>query len=447
MHLLTVSDLNIIYPADIKTVITSDKFLGKLKGKGFDFEDTIGDRVLSVESVGASFGKIEKVISLLQAYILPSSLIEWLYFTPTRLDDVATVLFSSGSEGMPKGILLTHKNLLANIKQVSALLNFQDDDVILNSLPIFHSFGLTITTLLPLCEGITMVSAPDPTDAHAIGKLTARYRATIMFGTATFFRLYTRNRKLHPLMFDSLRMIVAGAERLKPEIKRAFREKFGVDIYEGYGATETSPVISVNMPDMLDIDTMQPVIGNKLGTVGQAIPGTIVKIVDPDSMEELPLSEDGHIIVGGVQVMSGYLNEQAKTDEVIYRDGEIRYYLTGDKGHLDSDGFITIVDRYSRFAKIGGEMISLGSVEQILAELLGDDVAICATAIDDDKKGEQIVLLHSGDLSQDEIVTKVKASSIIPIMRPSRYISVDELPKLGSGKIDFKGAKRLAEEA
>jgi acyl-[acyl-carrier-protein]-phospholipid O-acyltransferase/long-chain-fatty-acid--[acyl-carrier-protein] ligase len=430
--------------AEIKTVITSDSFLKKLNDKGFDFSDTIGDRVLSVESMGASFSKVDKFISLLQAYISPSWMIEMLYFAPTKLDDIATILFSSGSEGSPKGILLTHKNLLANIKQVSALLNFQDDDVILNSLPIFHSFGLTITTLLPLSEGITMISAPDPTDAYTIGRLTARYRATIMFGTATFFRLYTRNRKLHPLMFDSLRMIVAGAEKLKPEIKKAFREKFGIDIYEGYGATETSPVISVNMPDMLDIDTMKPVIGNKLGTVGQAIPGTIVKIVDPDSMEELPLGEDGHIIVGGAQVMSGYLNDQKKTDEVIYRDSGTIYYLTGDKGHLDSDGFITIVDRYSRFAKIGGEMISLGSIEQRLAELFGDEIAICATTIDDDKKGEQIVLLFSGDLSQEELRDRVKSSSIIPIMRPSRYIKLDELPKLGSGKIDFKGAKRLA---
>ena len=432
--------------ADIQTVISSEKFLEKLKGKGFDFSDTIGDRLLSVESVGASFGKVDKVISLLQAYLMPSKLIEMFYFADVDLDDVATVLFSSGSEGSPKGILLTHKNLLANIKQVSALLNFQDDDVILNSLPIFHSFGLTITTLLPLSEGITMVSAPDPTDALAIGKLTARYRATIMFGTATFFRLYTRNRKLHPLMFGSLRMIVAGAERLKPEIKTAFREKFGIDIYEGYGATETSPVISVNMPDMLDIDTMKPVIGNKLGTVGQAIPGTIVKIVDPDSMEELALGEDGHIIVGGTQVMSGYLDDQAKTDEVIYLDGDIRYYLTGDKGHLDSDGFITIVDRYSRFAKIGGEMISLGSVEQSLADIFADEIAMCATAIDDAKKGEKIVLLYSGSLPQEEIIERVKSSDIIPLMRPSQYIELDELPKLGSGKIDFKGAKRLAEE-
>jgi len=175
---------------------------------------------------------------------------------------------------------------MANIKQLSALLNFQESDVILNSLPIFHSFGLTVTTMLPLCEGITMVSAPDPTDAPGIGKLAARYRATIMFGTSTFFRLYNRNRKLHPLMFETVRMVVAGAEKLKPEIKSDFKKKFGIDLYEGYGATETSPVISVNMPDSLDIESMRPIIANKIGSVGQAIPGTIVKIVDPNTMEE-----------------------------------------------------------------------------------------------------------------------------------------------------------------
>ncbi|MEA3491795.1 MAG: acyl-[ACP]--phospholipid O-acyltransferase [Campylobacterota bacterium] len=435
-----------IKKANIQTVISSDTFITKLKAKGFDFSDTLGDRLLSVESIGSSFGKTDKTISLLQAYLLPSWMIEKLYFEDVSIDDVATILFSSGSEGTPKGITLTHKNLLANIKQVSALLNFQDDDVILNSLPIFHSFGLTVTTLLPLTEGITMVSAPDPTDALAIGKLTARYRATIMFGTSTFFRLYTRNRKLHPLMLESLRMVVAGAEKLKPEIKQAFREKFSLEIFEGYGATETSPVISVNMPDRLDIDTMQPIIANKAGTVGQALPGTVVKIVDPDTMQELPIGEDGLIIVGGTQVMQGYLDDAEKSQEVIWSQEGIRYYLTGDKGHVDSDGFITIVDRYSRFAKIGGEMISLGSVEEQISLLFGDQVTLVATAINDPKKGEQIILLYSSDLRHDEIVKAIKESDIIPLMKPSRLIQVEELPKLGSGKTDFKKAKIIAQQ-
>ncbi len=435
-----------IEKAQIESIISSEKFLQKLSGKGFDFADILGEKLMGVESLGGSFGKGAKLVALTQAYLMPKWMIELCYFEETDIDAVATILFSSGSEGSPKGIELTHKNLLANIKQVSALLNFQEEDVILNSLPIFHSFGLTITTLLPLCEGVTMVSAPDPTDAPTIGKLAARYRATIMFGTSTFFRLYTRNRKLHPLMFDSIRMVVSGAEKLKPEIKQAFKDKFSLEIFEGYGATETAPVISVNMPDSLDIDTMQPVIGNKVGTVGQALPGTIVKIVNPVSMQELPLGEDGLIIVGGPQVMQGYLNDAEKTNEVIYEEDGIRYYLTGDKGHMDSDGFITIVDRYSRFAKIGGEMISLGSVEEQIATLFGDSVATTATAVNDDKKGEQIILLHSSELSQDEIWQAIKESAIIPIMKPSRLIELEELPRLGSGKIDFKKAKSIARE-
>ncbi len=435
-----------IEKGQIQTVITSEKFMQKLSAKGFDFADTFGEKSLTVESIGQKIAKQEKVIAALQAYLLPAWLIEMLYFKESSLDDVATILFSSGSEGVPKGVELTHKNLLANIKQISALLNFQESDVILNSLPIFHSFGLTVTTLLPLSEGIPMVSAPDPTDGFAIGKLAARYQTTIMFGTSTFFRLYNRNSKLHPLMFESIRMVVAGAEKLKPEIKSAFKEKFALDIFEGYGTTETSPVISVNMPDSLDMDSMKPVIGNKLGSVGQALPGTIVKIVDPETLQELAIGEDGLIIVGGPQVMKGYLGDPEKTEEVIALIEGIRYYKTGDKGHVDQDGFISIVDRYSRFAKIGGEMISLGSVEEKISDIFKESIEIAAVNLSDPKKGEQIVLLYVGELAVDEVTSQIKGSSMIPIMQPSVLFKVDELPKLASGKADFKGAKRLAEE-
>lgn len=247
-------------------------------------------------------------------------------------------------------------------------------------------------------------------------------------------------------MFKSIRMVVAGAEKLKPEIKSAFKEKFALDIFEGYGATETAPVISVNMPDALDLDTMRPVIGNKLGSVGQALPGTIVKIVDPQTYEELDVGEDGLIIVGGPQVMQGYLGEPKKTAEVIVTLKEIRYYKTGDKGHIDSDGFITIVDRYSRFAKIGGEMISLGSVEEQLEKLFGTSVELIAVNLSDEKKGEKIVLLYNSEHSFEEIVATVKNSGMLPLMQPSVYLEVDLLPKLASGKSDFKGAKKLAQE-
>ena len=326
------------------------------------------------------------------------------------------------------------------------MINFSEDDLILNSLPIFHSFGLTVTTLLPLCEGVPMVSVPDPTDAPLVGKSAARYGATIIFGTSTFFRLYTKNRRLNPLMFQSIRMAVAGAEKLKPEIKRAFKQKFGIELFEGYGTTETSPVVAVNMPDALDPDSFEVIVGHKDGSVGQALPGTVVKVVDPQSLEELPVNEDGLIIVGGVQVMKGYYKEPEKTAEVLAEIDGIRYYKTGDKGHLDEDGFIYIVDRYSRFAKIGGEMVSLGAVESKVEEIFKDEIESIAVNLPDEKKGERIVLLYRGDLSEKEVSERIKNSQMAPMMQPSHTMKVDEIPKLASGKADFKGAKSLALE-
>ncbi len=435
-----------IRKASISHIITSDKFISKLEGKGFIFNQETKDRLISAEDIGATFGKSQKIITILQSILLPRFILSWLHINKVDTNDTATILFSSGSEGLPKGVELTHKNLMANIKQVSALLNFQDKDVMLNSLPIFHSFGLTVTTLLPLCEGVSIISVPDPTDAVSVGKLAARYGATIMFGTSTFYRLYTMNKKLHPLMFDTIRMVVAGAEKLKPEIQKGFKEKFGLDIQEGYGATEASPVISVNMPSSLDLDSMQVVIGDKEGTVGQGIPGTIIKIIDPHTNEILPPNSDGMIIVGGSQVMKGYLDDPLKTDSVIVVINGIRYYKTGDKGHLDTDGFITIVDRYSRFAKIGGEMISLGMIEESIDKLFGDHLQAIAVAVNDEKKGEQVALLFSSMLGIDDVKKQIKSSLIVPIMQPSFYIKLDELPKLASGKSDFNKAKEIAIE-
>ncbi|WP_456394183.1 acyl-[ACP]--phospholipid O-acyltransferase [Nitratifractor sp.] len=432
--------------AGLQTVITSERFLTKLSAKGFDPAALLGDRLLMAETIGKAMGRGIKALTLLESFLLPARLIRSLYFRPVSLDDTATILFSSGSEGTPKGIELSHRNLLGNIKQVSAMLNFGDEDLILGSLPIFHSFGLTVTTLLPLCEGIPVATVADPTDALSVGKTAARYGATILFGTSTFFRLYTRNRKLHPLMFSSVRMGVAGAEKLNPQIKEAFRAKFGVELFEGYGTTETSPVIAVNMPDMLDPDTFRPITGNKPGTVGQPLPGTIIRIADPESLEELPAGSDGLIMVAGVQVMKGYLDDPRKSAEVLAEIDGVRYYKTGDKGHLDEDGFITIVDRYSRFAKIGGEMISLGEVEERLRQLFGDEIELLAVALPDEKKGERIILLYSGALPPETVSERIKSSSIPPILQPALLYRLDTLPKLASGKADFKGAKTLARE-
>ena len=432
--------------AQIDTVLSSAKFLDKLTAKGFDFNAILADKLLFAEDIAKGLNKTAKTHAFLTALFAPQWWIKLRYFADVKLDDTATILFSSGSEGDPKGIELSHKNLLTNIKQVSELLNFRRDDVILNSLPIFHSFGLTVTTLLPLCEGVKMVSVADPTDGAAIGKMSAKHGVSILFGTSTFFRLYTRNKKLHPLMFQNVRIVIAGAEKLKTDVKDAFRLKFGLEIYEGYGTTETAPVAAVNVPNILEKDSLKELTFTKEGTVGLPLPGTIIKIVDPDTLNELKTGEDGLILIGGGQVMKGYLDDPEKTAEVIAELDGVRYYKTGDKGHIDEHGFVTIVDRYSRFAKIGGEMISLGAVEANLSQAIGEDAVFVATAVNDDKKGESVVLLVKSELTISDIQQRIKTLNIPPIMLPSEIFLVDEIPLLGSGKIDFKRAKLLATE-
>ena len=432
--------------AQIDTVLSSAKFLDKLTAKGFDFNAILADKLLFAEDIAKGLNKATKTHAFLTALFAPQWWIKLRYFADVKLDDTATILFSSGSEGDPKGIELSHKNLLTNIKQVSELLNFRRDDVILNSLPIFHSFGLTVTTLLPLCEGVKMVSVADPTDGATIGKMSAKHGVSILFGTSTFFRLYTRNKKLHPLMFQNVRIVIAGAEKLKPDVKDAFRLKFGLEIHEGYGTTETAPVAAVNVPNILEKDSLKELTFTKEGTVGLPLPGTIIKIVDPDTLNELKTGEDGLILIGGGQVMKGYLDDPEKTAEVIAELDGVRYYKTGDKGHIDEHGFVTIVDRYSRFAKIGGEMISLGAVEANLSQAIGEDAVFVATAVNDNKKGESVVLLVKSELTISEIQQRIKALNIPPIMLPSEIFLVDEIPLLGSGKIDFKRAKLLATE-
>jgi len=303
-----------------------------------------------------------------------------------------------------------------------------------------------VTTFAPLIEGIPVVCHPDPTDGMGIAKMSHKYKATFLFATATFFRLYARNKKIHPKMFENLRMTVAGAEKLPKEIRILFKERFGKDIWEGYGATETTPVASCNVHDAIVPDTYHVQVGAKAGTIGLGVPGTAVMIVDPKSFEELATGKDGMILIAGVQVMKGYLKNEAKTAEVIkVLDGE-RWYITGDKGHVDEDGFLTIVDRYSRFAKIAGEMVSLGLVEAEITKLMGENDNFCVTAIPDEKKGEKVVLLLEGEKEVETLKEEIKALGMNPLFVPSDYFKVDEVPKLGTGKADFKGAKRLALE-
>ena len=433
--------------ADIKQIITSVQFMTKLKAKGFDLSEALeGVELLYLEEIKKTIGKVESLAMFGQVKLLPTWLLSALYIKKVNNNDTAAILFSSGSEGTPKGIELSHQNVLGNIKEFINVINPNDKDVMLGTLPIFHSFGITVTTFAPLIEGIPVVCHPDPTDGLGIAKMSHKYRATFLFATATFFRLYARNKKIHPKMFENLRMTIAGAEKLPKEIRVLFKERFAKDILEGYGATETAPAASCNVHEAIVPDTYHVQVGSKSGTIGLPLPGTAIKIVDPESFEELACGEDGMILIAGVQVMKGYLKDEAKTDEVIKTIEGERWYVTGDKGHVDEDGFLSIVDRYSRFAKIAGEMVSLGLVEGEIGKILSEDEQIALTAIPDDKKGERLVLLFEGERDLDELKEAIKGIGMNPLFVPSSYFKVDVIPKLGTGKADFKGAKRVALE-
>jgi acyl-[acyl-carrier-protein]-phospholipid O-acyltransferase/long-chain-fatty-acid--[acyl-carrier-protein] ligase len=431
--------------AEIKTIYTSKQFLSKLKAKGMDIQEVLEDaNIIYVEDIKKEIKKIDVIKNWAMIKLLPYLFLQKLWIKPCHIDDTAAILFSSGSEGRPKGIELTHKNFMGNIKQFCNLLNFQDDDVMMATLPIFHVFGLTVTMLAPLIEGVPFVAQPDPTDAEGVGKLVAKYQATLLFGTSTFFRIYAKNRKLLPHMFESIRFVVGGAEKISEDVRKGFKQKFGLDIHEAYGATEATPGISTNIPDVLNTKYWNLQIGQKIGTVGMPFPGSTVRIVDPDTLEELPEGEAGMIIVGGTQIMKGYLKDPKKTAEVIFEKDGIRWYITGDKGKLDKDGFLTLVDRYSRFAKIGGEMVSLGAVEEAIRKIIPEDIDIVAANAPDAKKGEKVVLLYNGEIEESALKAYIKDSSLNPLMQPSEYYFVEEMPKLGSGKTDLKKAKKIA---
>ncbi|STQ86487.1 MFS transporter [Helicobacter muridarum] len=440
-----------IKSANISHIYTSKKFLDKLKERGveFDFSDCV---VHFMEDIvmGIRKHKIVFILNLILISLMPTWLLKLLFAKDSDIDSVCAILFSSGSEGAPKGVMLTNLNIMSNIAQIADVIHARNDETILSSLPPFHAFGLTVTTFMPLIENILAVAHADPTDALGVAKAIAQNKVTVMCATSTLLGIYARNSKLDKVMFDSIRLTVSGAEKLKSEVREAYTIKFNKPIYEGYGATETTPVASVNLPDEFDVTYWQIHRANKEGSVGMPLPGTAIRIVDCDTLEQLPTGEQGLILIGGHQIMQGYLNDPEKTSEVILELEGIRWYKSGDKGYVDSDGFLHITDRYSRFAKIGGEMISLSSIEEEIAKILKlnditQEVRFCAVGLDDLKKGEKIVLLieSSGNI-HEHIISSIKDSNMIPLRKPSQYFIVDMIPMLGSGKVDLKGVKDLA---
>ena len=361
-----------------------------------------------------------------------------------RLDETATVIFTSGSTGDPKGVMLTHKNVLSNVFGIAQHVQLTPEDTVLGILPFFHSFGFSVTLWTVLGLGLKAVYHYSPLDAKIIGTLSEKFGATVMTATPTFMRSYLQRCK--PEQFAKLRLLILGAEKLKPELAREIEEKLGINPIEGYGCSETGPVVSVNVPMQVHSREGTLISGNKRGSVGRPLPGTEIRTSDPETGKVLSDGETGVIVVRGPQVMRGYLN-RAEATATVLRDG---WYLTGDLGFIDDQGFLSITDRLSRFAKIGGEMVPHHAVESAIAVAAGvPDSSIAVTSLPDPKRGERLVILHTQLPITPEVVCSRLAEGETPrlwIPSTSDFIEVETIPVLGTGKLDLRGIRRLAEE-
>ena len=357
-------------------------------------------------------------------------------------DDLATVIFSSGSTGEPKGIMLSHHNVLSNLEQVQMVFHFTRKDRMCATLPFFHSFGYTVTLWCPLICGFPVFYHPNPLDGATITRMVRENALTLLLATPTFLMAYIRKGKREDL--KSLRLVVTGAEKLKARVADSFEKRFGIRPLEGYGATELSPVASANLPDVA-IDGVEHV-GTKEGSIGHPVPGVAVKISDPDSDEDLPLGREGVLKVLGPNVMMGYLGKPDMTTEVL-RGG---WYTTGDIARIDEDGFIYILDRMSRYSKLGGEMVPHLAVEEKLIEAVGAvGQVLVVTGAPDEKKGEQLVVLYTDEAGDLEALQQAATECDLPNLwkpRKDNFFPVADMPMLGSGKLDLKRIRQIARE-
>jgi acyl-[acyl-carrier-protein]-phospholipid O-acyltransferase/long-chain-fatty-acid--[acyl-carrier-protein] ligase len=423
---------------DITTTITSRKFLEKIKL-------TPPGKIIYLEDIAANPTAAEKITSWLLAKLAPYAWLKRIagQKKEVALDDLATVIFSSGSTGEPKGVMLSHYNILSNVSQFSHILNFTHRDRFLGILPFFHSFGFTVTLCLPGEIGAGVVYHPNPLDARAIGTMVRENAVTLLLATPTFLQLYMRGVPSED--FGSLQLVVVGAEKLSERLADAFQEQFGIRPLEGYGTTECAPAVAVNIMDFRAAGFHQ--IGGKRGKIGRALPGMMAKLMDaedPWNGKPVAPGEPGMLLVRGPNVMHGYLGQPEKTADVL-RHG---WYCTGDMATMDEDGFLQITGRLSRFSKIGGEMVPHLKIEEKLQEMAGKaEQTFVVTGVPDEKKGERLIVLHK--LAENEltaVLEKFGTSDLPNLWKPKAdaFYRVDAFPMLGTGKLDLRGVKETA---
>jgi len=409
--------------AGIRTILTSRVFLAKA---GLTEQaDALRDvDLVYLEDLRDRFGLLDKAWLIGFALWLPLAAVP-----KVDPESPAVVLFTSGSEGKPKGVVLSHRALLANVEQVLATIPIGPEDTVLNALPIFHSFGLTAGTLIPMLSGARLVLYTSPLHFKVIPELVREKRCTVLFGTSAFFNHYARNAEAED--FTSLKYVVAGAEKLADTVRQTWHDKFGIDILEGYGATETAPVLAVNHPD-----------DNRPGSVGRLLPGVEAMILPVPGIEQ-----GGELHVRGPNIMSGYYRHEAPgVLEPPSSAAGAGWHNTGDVVAIDAEGFVSIQGRLKRFAKVAGEMVSLEVVEAI-ARKASADAMHAATCVSDVSRGELIVLFTTdSDLTRDQLAAAARGLGYPEIAVPKRIRSVENLPLLGTGKIDYVRLKGAASE-
>ena len=423
----------------VDVVITSKAFVERFPNL------VIPGRTLFLEDALQAPRISEKILSLALAWLTP----QWLLYraigarcsaSKCVVDDLATVIFSSGSTGDPKGVMLTHYNIASNIQQVSQVFMLGGRDKILGILPFFHSFGFMAALWMPAVNGVGVVYHPNPLDASTISALVGKYKVTFLIATPTFLQAYIR--RCSPENFGSLQFVLVGAEKLPERVALAFEDTFGIRPLEGYGCTECSPVVTVNGRDFRAPGFRQ--VGARRGRIGHPLPGVSVKVVDLDTGLPVVPGTPGMLLVKGPNVMKGYIGKPEKTAEVLH-DG---WYTTGDVAMMEEDGFLTITDRLSRFSKIGGEMVPHIKIEDKLQELAGvTEQVFAVTALPDEKKGERIVVVHTlAEQKLAPVLEKLAQCDLTALWkpRPNLFFHVDALPVLGTGKIDLRGVKALA---
>ena len=425
---------------NVRHVLTARRFISRVPlDPGPGVELVYLDELLPTITSG------EKLRAFLKVLLLPRFVLERfvLGLGAHTSDQLAAVIFSSGSTGEPKGVMLTHGSVMANVESMIQVIGLTAGDRILGILPFFHSFGYTVTLWAPLACGASAVYHADPRQAKEIGELCKEHRCSIFLNTPTFLRFCLK--RCEPDDFRAVRLLICGAEKLPPALAKDFQERFGVLPLEGYGCTELSPAAAANVHDAVVVGGS--LLHHKCGSIGPPLPGVSARIVDPDTRQELPLGQDGLLLMRGANAMAGYLNRPELTERVL-ADCE---YVTGDMGHLDEDGYVTLTGRLSRFAKIGGEMVPLERIEDELHGLLQTSERVLAVAsVPDEKKGERLVVLHLAHIEMVAVLCRGLSERGLPnlwVPGERDFFPVPHLPLLGSGKLDLKGVKDLAMSA